>query len=105
MPFWPLASPGPPFDFERAAEASAALRSTADLLDRQTDQRVRSAASAQSNWQGGTREMFDRELAVTTRRAADLVVALQAAARRIDAAADEARRLERLVAHGSPQAR
>ena len=91
MPTWQPNWTDVHFDFGRADAAVTALRATADLLDRQTDQRVRLAAVAQQQWQGRARTTFDGELARLVRVAADLVAALRAAARTIEAAAADAR--------------
>ncbi|MEA3075956.1 MAG: hypothetical protein QOF60_864 [Actinomycetota bacterium] len=80
------------FDFARAEAAVAALRSTADLIDRQTDARVRLAADAKQEWRGRSRDVFDLELSRIAREAADLAAALRSAARSIEATAVDARR-------------
>jgi uncharacterized protein YukE len=91
MPDWQPNWTDVRFDFARAEAAVAALRSTADLLNRQTDARVRLAADAQLAWRGRARDAFDVELARIVREAADLAAALRSAARSFEAAADDAR--------------
>ena len=91
MPDWQPNWTDVRFDFARADAAISALRSTADLLDRQTDARVRLAADAQREWRGRARDTFDVELARIVRQAADLAAALRSSARSIEAAAHEAR--------------
>jgi uncharacterized protein YukE len=91
MPAWQPNWTDVRFDFGRAEAAVAALRSTADLLDRQTDARVRFAADAQREWRGPSRDAFDVQLARMVREAADLAAALRSSARAIEAAAHEAR--------------
>jgi uncharacterized protein YukE len=91
MPDWQPNWTDVHFDFARAEAAVAALRSTADLLDRQTDARVRLAATAQREWRGRSRDLFDAELTRIVRQAADLAATLRSAARSFEAAADDAR--------------
>ena len=83
------------FDHAKASAAVEALRSTARLLDRQTDNRVRLAATAQREWRGRARVTFDGELRRMTREAADLADACRRAAAAVEAAADDARVEER----------
>ena len=78
------------FDHAEASAAVEALRSTARLLDRQTDARVRLAATAQRDWRGRARATFDGELRRLTREAADLSDACRRAAAAIEAATDAA---------------
>ena len=90
MPSWRPNWEDVSFDHGLAASAAAALRSTAGLLDRQADARVRVAATAQRSWRGRARVTFDVELRRMVREAADLADACRRAAAAIEAAADEA---------------
>ena len=97
---WPAtdwAIPDVRFDHARAAAAAGALRSCADLLDRQTDERVSLARTAQNEWRGRARDEFDHQLRRMVREAAGLVDALRAAAARLDAAAADAVTMQRRV--------
>lgn len=91
MPSWRPDWVDVDFDHAAAAAAVTALRSTARLVDTQADARVRLAATAQAEWRGRARVVFDAELRRMSREAADLADGCRRAAAAIEAAADEAR--------------
>lgn len=78
------------FDHARAAAAASALRSCAELLDQQTEERLSLARLARTEWRGAARDEFDHHLDRMLREAAGLVDALRSAANRLDQAAADA---------------
>lgn len=91
MPTWQPIWTDVRFDHAKAADAAFELRRCASLLERQTDQRMRLAATAQREWRGRARDQFDDELARISVRATWLAEGLRRLASSIDEAADDAR--------------
>lgn len=91
MPSWQPNWSDVRFDHAQAELAIAALDRCASLLDAQTDRRVALAASAQREWRGRAREVFDDELARMLRQASSLVAAMRALGANLERAAEEAR--------------
>ncbi len=91
MPSWSPNWHDVGFDHAGAVAAIDALRSTAALLDRQVEHRMRLAAAAQQEWRGPARATFDDEFTRLVRRAGDLAEACRIAAVRISDAAEAAR--------------
>ena len=80
------------FDFAGAEELAAEFRSTARVLDEQSDVRPGLAHGAREQWQGAYGDQFDQRVNVCVGDGRALAQALRTAAEGLDALADAARR-------------
>ncbi len=79
------------FNYVRAAELAATLRSTARVVDHQAEERERVGSQAQQEWRGAYRERFDTWLVDCVRHGRSIADVLRRSANQLDQASEDAR--------------